>query len=34
VRVRELQLARLGLRAMLAGTLANFITASIAGFLL
>ena len=27
-------LARLGLRAMLAGTLANFITATIAGFLL
>jgi CNT family concentrative nucleoside transporter len=31
---RRHDLARLGLRAMLAGTLANFITASIAGFLL
>ena len=31
---RRHDLARLGLRAMLAGTLANFITATIAGFLL
>jgi CNT family concentrative nucleoside transporter len=31
---RRHDLARLGFRAMLAGTLANFITASIAGFLL
>jgi CNT family concentrative nucleoside transporter len=31
---RRHDLARLGLRAMFAGTLANFITASIAGFLL
>jgi CNT family concentrative nucleoside transporter len=31
---RRHDLARLGLRAMLAGTLANFVTASIAGFLL
>jgi concentrative nucleoside transporter, CNT family len=31
---RRSDLARLGLRAMLAGTLANFITATIAGFLL
>jgi CNT family concentrative nucleoside transporter len=31
---RRHDLARLGLRAMLTGTLANFITASIAGFLL
>jgi len=31
---RRHDLARLGLRAMLAGTLANFVTATIAGFLL
>jgi CNT family concentrative nucleoside transporter len=31
---RRHDLARLGLRAMLAGTLANFMTATIAGFLL
>jgi concentrative nucleoside transporter, CNT family len=31
---RRHDLARLGVRAMLAGTLANFVTASIAGFLL
>jgi CNT family concentrative nucleoside transporter len=31
---RRHDLARLGMRAMLAGTLANFITATIAGFLL
>jgi len=31
---RRHDLARLGLRAMFAGTLANFITATIAGFLL
>jgi concentrative nucleoside transporter, CNT family len=31
---RRHDLARLGLRAMLAGTLANFITAIIVGFLL
>ena len=31
---RRHDLARLGLRAMLAGTLANFLTATIAGFLL
>ncbi len=31
---RRHDLARLGIRAMLAGTLANFITATIAGFLL
>ena len=31
---RRHDLARLGFRAMLAGTLANFITATIAGFLL
>jgi CNT family concentrative nucleoside transporter len=31
---RRHDLARLGLRAMLAGTFANFITATIAGFLL
>ena len=31
---RRSDLARLGMRAMLAGTLANFITATIAGFLL
>jgi CNT family concentrative nucleoside transporter len=31
---RRHDLARLGLRAMLAGTLANFMTAAIAGFLL
>jgi CNT family concentrative nucleoside transporter len=31
---RRHDLARLGLRAMLAGTLANFITATLAGFLL
>ena len=33
VRLRQ-DLARLGLRAMFAGTLANFMTATIAGFLL
>ena len=33
-RTRRHDLARLGLRAMLAGTFANFITATIAGFLL
>jgi CNT family concentrative nucleoside transporter len=32
--MRRHDLARLGLRAMLAGTLANFVTATIAGFLL
>jgi CNT family concentrative nucleoside transporter len=31
---RRSDLARLGMRAMLAGTLANFVTATIAGFLL
>jgi CNT family concentrative nucleoside transporter len=31
---RRHDLARLGFRAMLAGTLANFVTATIAGFLL
>ena len=31
---RRHDLARLGLRAMFAGTLANFVTATIAGFLL
>jgi CNT family concentrative nucleoside transporter len=31
---RRSDLARLGLRAMLAGTLANFVTAIIVGFLL
>ena len=31
---RRHDLARLGVRAMLAGTLANFVTATIAGFLL
>jgi len=31
---RRGDLARLGLRAMLAGTLANFLTATIAGMLL
>ena len=31
---RRHDLARLGIRAMLAGTLANFVTATIAGFLL
>jgi len=31
---RRHDLARLGLRAMFAGTLANFMTATIAGFLL
>jgi CNT family concentrative nucleoside transporter len=31
---RRSDLARLGFRAMLAGTLANFVTATIAGFLL
>jgi CNT family concentrative nucleoside transporter len=31
---RRHDLARLGMRAMLAGTLANFMTATIAGFLL
>ena len=31
---RRGDLARLGLRAMLAGTLANFLTAIIVGFLL
>jgi CNT family concentrative nucleoside transporter len=31
---RRHDLARLGFRAMIAGTLANFITATIAGFLL
>ena len=34
VPTRRHDLARLGLRAMLAGTLANFMTATIAGFLL
>jgi CNT family concentrative nucleoside transporter len=31
---RRSDLARLGFRAMMAGTLANFVTATIAGFLL
>ena len=31
---RRHDLARLGFRAMMAGTLANFVTATIAGFLL
>jgi CNT family concentrative nucleoside transporter len=31
---RRHDLARLGFRAMIAGTLANFVTATIAGFLL
>jgi CNT family concentrative nucleoside transporter len=31
---RRHDLARLGIRAMIAGTLANFVTATIAGFLL
>ena len=33
-RVPQPKRARLGLRAMFAGTLANFMTATIAGFLL
>ena len=31
---RRHDLAKLGIRAMVAGTLANFVTATIAGFLL
>jgi CNT family concentrative nucleoside transporter len=31
---RRHDLARLGMRAMIAGTLANYVTATIAGFLL
>ncbi len=33
-RIGTTQIHRLGFRAMLAGTLANFVTATIAGFLL